>query len=84
MQAGDKLAKVATLSHPATGIVMEVRSTVAGVQVYNGMNGSIAIEPMSSPPNAINMEQYRERAIARRGETYVQRTEFRFSCPLAA
>lgn len=76
---GVKLAHVATLRHPATGIVMDVTSNVFGVQVFNGWEKRVAIEPMTMPPNAINLEQFREGAIARRGQTYVQRTECRFS-----
>ncbi len=72
---------------------MEIRSTEAGLQVYDGFkmdvapaglggrrygkNSGVALEPQVWP-DAINHEGF-PNAILRPGETYAQHTQFAFS-----
>lgn len=77
---GISLAHVATLTDPTTGITLDVRATVAGVQVFNGWeNGAVALEPMIAPPDSINLEEFREGVIAKPGEKYIMRMEYHYS-----
>jgi len=84
---------VATLSSAASGVEMEIRTTAAGLQVYDGAkldvqplgldgqamgkHGGIALEPQCWP-DAIHHPHFPQ-AVLRPGEQYHQHSQFAFS-----
>ncbi len=87
------LRKIGVLVSRKSGVSMEMRSTEAGLQVYDGFkmdveptglggrsygkNSGVALEPQVWP-DAINHEGFPS-AVLRPGETYNQHTQFAFS-----
>ncbi len=87
------LRKIGTLRSTKSGVAMEMRSTEAGLQVYDGFkldvapeglggrryakNAGVALEPQVWP-DAINQDGFPD-VILRPGERYHQHTQFAFS-----
>ncbi|PTX54836.1 aldose 1-epimerase [Litoreibacter ponti] len=87
------LRKIGTLRSTRSGVAMEMRTTEAGLQVYDaykmqigpkglggrsyGPQGGVALEPHVWP-DAINHDGFPE-VVLRPGERYEQRTQFAFS-----
>lgn len=87
------LRKIGTLLSRKSGVSMEMRSTEAGLQVYDGFkmdvgptglggrkygkNGGVALEPQVWP-DAVNHAGF-PNAVLRPGDTYEQHTQFAFS-----
>lgn len=87
------LRPVACLKSPQSGVAMEIRTTEAGLQVYDaakvsipvaGLDGKLmgphagmALEPQTWP-DAINHRHFPQ-AVLRPGETYRQQTQYAFS-----
>lgn len=77
---GKSLAKIARLSDPKSGRVMEVHTTEPGVQLYAGnhvKHAGVCLETQHFPdsPNRPNFPS----SILRPGETFRSRTAFAFS-----
>ena len=89
----EELRKIGTLVSRKSGVSMEIRSTEAGLQVYDGFkmdvapaglggrvyskNSGVALEPQVWP-DAVNHEGFPS-AVLRPGEIYEQHTQFAFS-----